>query len=132
MQREILSQRSKLGDADSKARGIKTELHECIQHVQDPKALKDAVKKMYQRHAADDTIASKKLEEEIAAEYSRQREYLEKSVESLKRKVRPPARPLSFFLPHALPFYHRSSLSPRPSLRSSTRTWSSTGRTTCG
>ena len=85
MQREILSQRSKLGDADSKARGIKTELHECIQHVQDPKALKDAVKKMYQRHAADDTIASKKLEEEIAAEYSRQREYLEKSVESLKR-----------------------------------------------
>ena len=87
MQREILSQRSKLGDADSKARGIKTELHECIQHVQDPKALKDAVKKMYQRHAADDTIASKKLEEEIAAEYSRQREYLEKSVESLKRKL---------------------------------------------
>ena len=29
----------------------------------------------------------KKLEEEIAAEYSRQREYLEKSVESLKRKL---------------------------------------------
>ena len=28
MQREILSQRTKLGDADAKARGIKTELHE--------------------------------------------------------------------------------------------------------
>ena len=54
MQREILSQRSKLGDADSKARGIKTELHECIQHVQDPKALKDAVKKITSA-AADDT-----------------------------------------------------------------------------
>ena len=71
MQREILSQRSKLGDADSKARGIKTELHECIQHVQDPKALKDAVKKMYQRHAADDTIASKKLEEEVGSACAR-------------------------------------------------------------
>ena len=48
MQREILSQRSKLGDADSKARH-QDRASRGIQHVQDLKALKDAVKKMYQR-----------------------------------------------------------------------------------
>ena len=86
MQREILSQRSKLGDADAKVRGLKTELHETIQHIQDPKALKDSVKRMYQKHVTE-TVASRAVEPDIAAEYTRQREYLEKSVESLKRKL---------------------------------------------
>jgi len=86
MQREILSQRTKLGDADAKVRGIKTELHETVQHIQEPKALKEAVKKMYQRHVAE-SVSSRAVDSDIAAEYTRQREYLEKSVESLKRKL---------------------------------------------
>ena len=86
MQREILSQRTKLGDADAKVRGLKTELHETVQHIQEPKALKEAVKKMYQRHVTE-SVASRAVDSDIAAEYTRQREYLEKSVESLKRKL---------------------------------------------
>merc|ERR1719440_2281210 len=86
MQREILSQRTKLGDADAKVRGLKTELHETVQYIQEPKALKDSVKKMYQKHVTE-AVASRAIEPDIAAEYTRQREYLEKSVESLKRKL---------------------------------------------
>ena len=112
MQREILTQRSKLSDADAKVSGFRTELHECIQHVQDPKALKEAVKLMYGRHVTT-TVTSRAVEADITAEYTRQviatsrqctpratcarllltcslamqREYLEKSVESLKRKL---------------------------------------------
>merc|ERR1719446_41173 len=86
MQREILSQRTKLGDADAKVQGLCTELHDCIQHVQEPKLLKEAVKKMYQRHVTE-TVVTRAMEDDIAAEYTRQREYLEKSVESLKRKL---------------------------------------------
>jgi len=86
MQREILSQRTKLGDQDAKVRGLKTELHETVQHIQDPKALKDSVKRMYQKHVTE-AVASRAIEPDIAAEYTRQREYLEKSVESLKRKL---------------------------------------------
>lgn len=86
MQREILSQRTKLGDADAKVRGLKTELHETVQHIQEPKALKEAVKKMYQRHVTE-SLTSRAIDSDIAAEYTRQREYLEKSVESLKRKL---------------------------------------------
>ena len=86
MQREILSQRSKLGDADAKVRGLKTELHETVQNIQDPKALKESVKRMYQKHVTE-SVTSRSVEPDIAAEYTRQREYLEKSVESLKRKL---------------------------------------------
>jgi len=88
MQREILSQRSKLGDADAKLRRLKTDLHETVQFIQDPKALKESVKKMYQAHVTDSSVVSSRaVEPDIAAEYARQREYLEKSVESLKRKL---------------------------------------------
>jgi len=86
MQREILGQRTKLSDSDAKVQGLCTELHDCIQHIQDPKALKEAVKKMYQKHVTE-TVATRTIESDIAAEYTRQREYLEKSVESLKRKL---------------------------------------------
>eukprot|EP00965_Chrysotila_dentata_P228266 6196513-Pleurochrysis_carterae.AAC.1 len=34
MQREILGQRTKLSDADSKVQGLCTELHDCVQHIQ--------------------------------------------------------------------------------------------------
>ena len=86
MQREILKQRTGLGDQEAKLRGLKTELHETIQHIQDPTALKNAIKKMYQKHVTE-SVASRAMEPDIAAEYTRQREYLEKSVESLKRKL---------------------------------------------
>ena len=71
MQREILTQRSKLSDADAKVSGFRTELHECIQHVQDPKALKEAVKLMYGRHVTT-TVTSRAVEADITAEYTRQ------------------------------------------------------------
>jgi len=87
MQREILGQRSKLGDAASESRNMRTELHELVQFIQDPKALKEGVKKIYQRHVAEDTVSARGIEPDIATEYTRQREYLEKSVESLKRKL---------------------------------------------
>lgn len=86
MQREILSQRTKLGEAEAKAQMVCTELYETAQHIQDPKALKDAVKAMYQRHVTD-TFATPGMEADVAAEYTRQREYLEKSVDSLRRKL---------------------------------------------
>ena len=88
MQREILGQRSRLGESDAKVRNLRTELHGCVQLIQDPKALKEAVKKIYQRHVnTTDAVSSRGIEPDIATEYTRQREYLEKSVESLKRKL---------------------------------------------
>ena len=53
MQREILGQRSTLGDAKNQLRNMHTEIHECVQFIQDPHALKAAVKKIYQLHVLD-------------------------------------------------------------------------------
>jgi biopolymer transport protein ExbB/TolQ len=73
-------------DLQSVIRQFHHNLHETAQHVQDPKALKESVKKLYQKHCAED-IKQEGMEEDIQKEYNRQREYLEKSVESLKRKL---------------------------------------------
>ena len=87
MQREILGQRSTLGDAKNQLRNMHTEIHECVQFIQDPQALKAAVKKIYQRHVSSDLVSSRGVEPDIATEYARQRDYLEKTVNSLKRKL---------------------------------------------
>jgi hypothetical protein len=44
------------------------------------------VKKLYQSHCSDD-LTPTEVDADIQKEYNRQREYLEKSVESLKRKL---------------------------------------------
>lgn len=92
LQREVVSQRTKLSEADAKLRVFKSDLHEAIQHVQDPKELKEAVKALYLRHANDHTPVAR-IEAELQAEYQRQRQHLERSVESLKRCARPLPRP---------------------------------------
>eukprot|EP00967_Tisochrysis_lutea_P077403 scaffold105095_cov27-Tisochrysis_lutea.AAC.1 len=86
MQREVLSQRTKLGESEAKTQALCTGLHETIQHIQEPKALKDAIKAMYHKHVTE-TVARRGVDYDVAAEHTRQREYLEKSVDSLRRKL---------------------------------------------
>mmetsp|Transcript_31019 Transcript_31019/g.42984 ORF Transcript_31019/g.42984 Transcript_31019/m.42984 type:complete len:1197 (+) Transcript_31019:119-3709(+) len=86
IQKESLVQRKHNQDLQSVIRQFHHNLHETAQHIQDPKALKESVKKLYQKHCSEDLKATE-LEEDIQKEYNRQREYLEKSVESLKRKL---------------------------------------------
>eukprot|EP00240_Pyramimonas_obovata_P000064 CAMPEP_0118921440 /NCGR_PEP_ID=MMETSP1169-20130426/720_1 /TAXON_ID=36882 /ORGANISM="Pyramimonas obovata, Strain CCMP722" /LENGTH=1196 /DNA_ID=CAMNT_0006862159 /DNA_START=210 /DNA_END=3800 /DNA_ORIENTATION=+ len=86
IQKESLLQRKANQDLQSVIRQFHHNLHETAQHIQDPKALKESVKKLYQKHCAED-VKPTELEEDIQKEYNRQREYLEKSVESLKRKL---------------------------------------------
>ena len=54
--------------------------------LQDPKELKDKVRALYQRHINSGATASP-LEDGIQEEYQRQRDYLEKTVQSLKHKL---------------------------------------------
>lgn len=54
--------------------------------VQDPKELKDKIKAMYQKHISC-PMAEDEIEDGIQREYNRQRDYLEKTVRSLKTKL---------------------------------------------
>ena len=66
---------------------IRTDLSELANIIQDPKSLKESVKKLYQKHVKEKVRDTQEMEEDLQKEYNRQRDYLEKTVESLKRKL---------------------------------------------
>ena len=90
MQREIDDQREALGAGAGTLQRFRTDLRECVQHVADNKALKTALTALYKKHVQNFTHnigAQGGGDGDLQRECNRQREYLEKSVESLKRKL---------------------------------------------
>merc|ERR1719413_295202 len=73
-------------DCQTIIKRFKNDLHECVQFIQDPKLLKDSVTGLYKKYVPNG-IKKQELDSDIQREYNRQRDYLEKSVESLKRKL---------------------------------------------
>lgn len=86
LQAEVLDQRGRKSDAQQQMSRFQHDLHEVVQYIQDPKMLKDKVKLLYQKHCAD-MVSAAEEDGDLEREASRQREYLEKTVEGLKRKL---------------------------------------------
>jgi hypothetical protein len=57
-----------------------------IQHIQEPKLLKSALKKIYHKYCKDMRYDDDNTDQDPQAEYSRQRENLERTITSLRRK----------------------------------------------
>ncbi len=51
---------------------LANDLHELIQHIQDPEQLKEAVKQLYQTHVTE-KIQAAEVDPDVAKEYQRQR-----------------------------------------------------------
>merc|ERR1719221_193617 len=86
LQQEIVTQRKKMLESQTIIKRFKTDLHEAIQYIQEPKLLKDSVSNLHKKYVPNG-IKKQELDADIQREYNRQRDYLEKSVESLKRKL---------------------------------------------
>merc|ERR1719276_42184 len=86
LQNEIVTQRKKMTDCQTIIKRFKNDLHESVQFIQEPKQLKDSVTALYKKYVPNG-IKKQELDSDIQREYNRQRDYLEKSVESLKRKL---------------------------------------------
>jgi len=86
LQQEIVTQRKKMTDCQTIIKRFKNDLHECVQFIQEPKQLRDSVTGLYKKYVPNG-IKKQELDSDIQREYNRQRDYLEKSVESLKRKL---------------------------------------------
>ncbi|XP_071508423.1 cilia- and flagella-associated protein 57-like [Diadema antillarum] len=86
-EKEMLMERQKVRDMEAISRRFKTDLHNCVGFVQEPKKLKESIKQLYQKHVQDDTIESASVDADIQREYSRQRKHLEQSVASLRKKL---------------------------------------------
>eukprot|EP00741_Cyanophora_paradoxa_P020094 tig00021234_g19395.t1 len=89
LQRELATQHTRLADTESTIRKFRNDLQETVQNIQDPKLLKESIKKLYAKHVTSADVAAKAmdLDSDIQKEYQRQRDYLEKTVDSLKRKL---------------------------------------------
>jgi hypothetical protein len=86
LQEEVVTQRKKMTDCHTIIKRFKTDLHECVQYIQEPKQLRDSVTALYKKYVPNG-IQKQELDSDIQREYNRQRDYLQKSVESLKRKL---------------------------------------------
>ncbi|GMH45741.1 hypothetical protein BSKO_13704 [Bryopsis sp. KO-2023] len=84
--KEIQQQQNAKNDAILLVKRFKHDLHELVQFVQFPKQLREKVKDIYHRHVHQ-SVQLQHIEEDIQQEYQRQREYLEKTVDGLKRKL---------------------------------------------
>merc|ERR1719356_1436020 len=73
-------------DCQTIIKRFKTDLHECVQFIQEPKQLKESVMGLHKKYVPNG-IKKQELDSDIQREYNRQRDYLDKSVESLKRKL---------------------------------------------
>uniref|UniRef100_A0A4W5P762 Cilia and flagella associated protein 57 n=1 Tax=Hucho hucho TaxID=62062 RepID=A0A4W5P762_9TELE len=75
----------KVRDVEALVRRFKTDLHNCVGFIQEPKRLKDSIRDLYDRYAQQsDMVRQRWL---LCREYARQREHLERNVASLKRKL---------------------------------------------
>lgn len=88
MQQEINQQKGLLGEGDTLIKRFRTDLQETAQHMNNYKSLKNSVTNLYKKYVQNYQSSSEPTgEADVQKEYNRQREYLEKSVESLKRKL---------------------------------------------
>lgn len=86
LQDDIVSQRKKMTDCQTVIKRFKTDLHECVQFIQEPRLLKESVTALYKKYVPNG-VKKQELDTDIQREYNRQRDYLEKSVDNLKRKL---------------------------------------------
>ncbi|KAM6948696.1 cilia- and flagella-associated protein 57-like [Aplochiton taeniatus] len=86
--REMHKEMQRVKDGEALLRRIKTDLHNCVGFIQEPKKLKDSMRELYDRYVQQsDVVEIVGVDADIQKEYSRQREHLERNVASLKRKL---------------------------------------------
>ncbi|KAJ8306471.1 hypothetical protein KUTeg_017016 [Tegillarca granosa] len=85
--KEMHQERQRVRDVEAVVKRFKTDLHNCVGYIQDPKMLKESIKALYSKHVQEDITESASVDADIQKEYSRQREHLERSVASLRKKL---------------------------------------------
>ncbi|KAK9834356.1 hypothetical protein WJX84_006234, partial [Apatococcus fuscideae] len=86
LQKEILRQRHSMSDGEQVIKHFQNDLTETAQHIQDPHKLKEAVVLLLQRHGGTGGGPSL-LAQDVQAEFDRQREFLERTIATLRKKT---------------------------------------------
>eukprot|EP00760_Papus_ankaliazontas_P029336 PhM_4_TR420/c0_g1_i1/m.15018 len=87
-QKDIHTLKNRLKDSETYRSRVRTDFCELAGLVQDPDALRVAVDKLYNKHIqSTEGVKVMELPDSMRNEYERQKEYLEKTVDSLRRKL---------------------------------------------
>jgi len=86
LQEEIKSQKRRLRVDLALIQRFKLDLSDCMEYISEPKQLKESVVTLYWKYVQTG-MKKLDLDTDMQKEYNRQRDYLEKSVDSLKRKL---------------------------------------------
>jgi len=85
-QQAIRRQRQLYRQTCAELSALSNDISELVEFIQEPQLLKDAVQRVYQCHVTE-KIHAAEVDPDVAKEYRRQKAYLEKSVDVLKKKL---------------------------------------------
>ncbi|XP_069837406.1 cilia- and flagella-associated protein 57 isoform X1 [Dendropsophus ebraccatus] len=87
-EREMQKERQKVRDVEAVVKRFKTDLHNCVGFIQEPKKLKDNIRELYAKYVQESDAAEiVGIDADIQREYARQREHLERSLSTLQKKL---------------------------------------------
>ncbi|XP_044157486.1 cilia- and flagella-associated protein 57 [Bufo gargarizans] len=87
-EREMQRERQKVRDVEAVVKRFKTDLHNCVGFIQEPKKLKDNIRELYSKYVQESDAAEiVGIDADIQREYARQREHLERSLSTLQKKL---------------------------------------------
>eukprot|EP00756_Hemistasia_phaeocysticola_P009945 Hpha_TRINITY_DN14971_c5_g7::TRINITY_DN14971_c5_g7_i1::g.143967::m.143967 len=78
---------NKLKDSNTYRDRVRNDLSELVQRIQEPKLLATSVAGLYRKYVRSVVSRGPQIDEGLLTEYNRQRDFLDKTVESLKRKL---------------------------------------------
>ncbi|NXI62239.1 CFA57 protein, partial [Anseranas semipalmata] len=81
-------ERQKKQNMETLIKRFKMDLHNCVGFIQDYKKLKDGIRELYTKYVQQlDMVEAEEVDMDLQQEYVRQREYLERNLAALKKKV---------------------------------------------
>ncbi|XP_042660049.1 cilia- and flagella-associated protein 57 isoform X2 [Tyto alba] len=85
---EMHRERQKKQNMETLIKRFKTDLHNCVGFIQDSKKMKDGIRELYSKYVQQsDLVETEAADTDLQQEYMRQREYLERNLAALKKKV---------------------------------------------
>ncbi|XP_066125551.1 cilia- and flagella-associated protein 57 isoform X2 [Saccopteryx bilineata] len=85
---EMRRERQKERDLEALVKRFKTDLHNCMAYIQEPRQLKEKVRGLFEKYVQRaDMVEIAGLNTDLQQEYARQRDHLERNLATLKKKV---------------------------------------------
>ncbi|XP_068451125.1 cilia- and flagella-associated protein 57 [Clinocottus analis] len=86
--KEMHKERLIAQDTETHLQRLKSDLHDCVGFIQEPRKLKESVQTIYARYVSQaDVVKKSSVDEDIQKAFTRQRDYQEKIVNSLKARL---------------------------------------------